>query len=145
MARTFVNGVFDCIHVGHFNLLMFARGIADKDGRGKVIVAIDEDELVMANKGLQRPIFNVHERAKALLDLRMPDGSHVVDEVEFFSTNLHLEMMIKRIFPDVIIKGSDWKDKTVIGANIARVVFFDRLPYSTSDVVARCQAKIIVK
>lgn len=144
--RVLLNGVFDCIHVGHFNLLMFARGIADKDGKGRVIVAIDEDEKVMADKGLQRPVYNVHERAKALLDLRMPDNSHVVDSVEFFSTNLHLEMMMKRILPDVIIKGSDWKGKTVIGANVARVVFFDRMEqYSSTDVIKRCQDKIVVK
>jgi cytidyltransferase-like protein len=145
--RVFTNGVFDCCHIGHFNLLMFCRGLADKDGhKGKVIVAIDEDEKVMADKGLQRPVYNVHERAKALLDLRMPDGSNVVDEVESFATNLHLQMMMKRILPDVIVKGSDWKDKPVIGANIARVVFYDRLEaYSTTDVIKRCQEKIIVK
>jgi cytidyltransferase-like protein len=147
MARVVCNGVFDVLQTGHFNLLMFARGQADNFGmKGKVIVLLDEDEKVMADKGLQRPIYDVHERAKAILDLRMPDGSHVVDEVEFFSTNLHLEMMLKRIMPDVIIKGSDWKGRTVIGANIARVVFFDRLgEYSTTDVIQRCQAKIIVK
>lgn len=143
MARVVTNGCFDCLHTGHFNLLMFCRGIADSHGmKGKVTVLLDEDEKVMADKGLQRPIYDVHERAKSILDLRMPDGSHVVDDIEFFVSNLHLEMMIKRIMPDVIVKGSDWKEKKVIGSNVAKVVFYERVgEYSTSDVIIRVLEK----
>lgn len=143
--RVFLNGAFDVLHTGHINLLMYARGLADRQGRGKVIVAIDEDEKIMADKGLQRPIFDVNERAKAVLDLRLPDGAHLVDEIHFFHTNLELDMLIKRLMPDVIVKGSDWKDKTVIGASVARVVFFERQPYSSTEVINRCQSKIVVK
>lgn len=145
MARVVTNGCFDVLHTGHFNLLMFCRGVADSHGmKGKVTVLLDEDEKVMADKGLQRPIYDVHERAKSILDLRMPDGSHVVDEIEFFATNMHLEMMIKRIRPDVLIKGSDWRDKKVIGSEFTRVVFYDRIgEYSTSDTIRRCQEKMV--
>lgn len=144
--KIFLNGCFDVLTVGHFNLLMFARGLADQKGKGQVIVAIDEDEKVMADKGLQRPIFNVHERAKALLELRMPDQTAVVDEIVFFHTNLELQMMLKRVLPDYIIKGSDWRDKVVIGSNVAKVLFYDRVDqYSSTNVIQRCQDKIVAK
>lgn len=136
----FINGVFDVLTPGHFNLLMFAKHLTGSDG--KLIVAVDEDEKVMADKGLQRPIFNVHERAKALLDLWYYDRKRLVDVVHFFHTNLELEMMIKRIRPDYIVKGSDWVGKTVIGSDIAKVAIFDRmLEYSTTETIRRCQEK----
>jgi cytidyltransferase-like protein len=138
--KVFVNGVFDILTVGHFNLLMKCRDIVGPDG--KIYVAIDEDEKVMADKGLQRPIFNVHERAKALLDLRMPNDKSVIDEICFFETNLVLEMVIKRIRPDYIVKGSDWQGKVVIGSQYAKVVYMDRLiSYSTTEIIRRCQEK----
>lgn len=137
--KVFLNGCWDSIHVGHVNILLFARGVA---GAGKVIVAVDEDEKVMADKGLQRPIYNVHERAKALLDLRMPDQTPVVDEVMFFHTNLELQMIIKRLVPDYIVKGGDWRDKYVIGSNVSKVLYYDRIgEYSTTDTVHRVREK----
>jgi cytidyltransferase-like protein len=135
--KIIINGVFDLLHPGHFNMLMYARAVA---GDGKVIVALDEDEKVMADKGLQRPIFTVHERAKALLDLRIVDNP-VVDEVEFFYTNQQLENIIRRLKPDYMIKGSDWRDKMVVGAPYTKVLFFDRMEYSTTDIVRRVLEK----
>lgn len=141
MIRVFTNGVFDTLHVGHFNLLMYCRKIAGENG--KVIVAIDEDEKVMASKGLRRPIFNVHERAKALLDLRMPDDKPVVDDIQFFHTDLELEMMIRRITPDYLVKGADWETKRVVGAEFTRVQFYRRIDeYSTTEIIRRCQEKV---
>ena len=81
--NVFLNGCFDLTHTGHINLLLEARRLAQA---GHVIVALDEDELVMATKGLRRPVFTVHERAKALLDLAYGDVK-IVDRVEFFPTN----------------------------------------------------------
>ncbi len=115
-------------------MLLLARQLA---GDGKVTVAIDEDELVMANKGLQRPIFNVHERAKAVLDLRLGEKP-VVDEVEFFYTNQQLENIIRRLKPDYMLKGGDWRDKMVVGAAYTKVLYYDRLgTYSTTEIVRR--------
>jgi cytidyltransferase-like protein len=133
MAKVFLNGCFDILHPGHFNLLMFARQIA-KDGI--VMVAIDEDEKVMADKGLQRPIFNVHERAKAVLDLRMIDRP-LVDQVDFFYTNHQLENIIRREKPDYIVKGGDWRGKTVVGSQYAKVLYYDRMQHSTSEIIRR--------
>lgn len=137
--RVFTNGCFDVLHVGHFNLLMRCRELAGPDGM--VIVAVDEDEKVMADKGLSRPVFDVNERAKALLDLKIGIATPLINRVEFFHTNLELEMIIKKIKPDIIVKGGDWKDKCVIGATVARVEFFNRIDYSSSEIIRRCQVK----
>lgn len=138
--RVFTNGVFDVLHVGHINLLLQCREIAGP--KGQVIVAIDEDEKVMADKGLTRPIFNVHERAKALLDLMAGNDRVIVDRVEFFHTNLELEMVIRKVNPDIIVKGGDWKGRRVVGSEVARVQFVGRLgDYSSSEIIRRCHAK----
>lgn len=106
-------------------------------GHGHVIVALDEDELIMANKGLRRPIFSSHERAKALLDLKY-GGHAIVDDIEFFQSNRVLENIIRRLKPDILLKGSDWEGKKIVGEEFAgKVVFFPRQPYSTTDVIAR--------
>lgn len=132
--KIFLNGVFDILHAGHFNMLMLARTLS---GGGKVIVAIDEDEKVMAAKGLRRPIFTSHERAKALLDLKI-GTTNVVDEVLFFHSDYELENIIRRIKPDYLIKGSDWQDRKVVGAEFAKkVLFFERMNYSTTQIVER--------
>lgn len=144
MIKVFTNGCFDVLTAGHFNLLMYCRKIAGE--KGKVIVAIDEDEKIMASKGLHRPIFNVHERAKALLDLRMPDNSHVVDDIAFFHTDLELEMMIKRLGPDYLVKGSDWEGRSVVGSQFTRVRFYNRVHgYSSTEIIQRCQARGTVR
>lgn len=140
MIRVFTNGVLDILTVGHFNLLQKCRAQAGEDG--KVIVAIDEDEKVMADKGLSRPIFGIHERMKAVCDLQMPNGKPLVDEVYSFHTNLELEMLIKRIRPDYIVKGGDWQGRRVVGSEYSRVVYFGRLgEYSTTEIIRRCLEK----
>lgn len=135
----FTNGVLDVLSVAHFNLLSFCRHMAGPDG--KVIVAIDEDEKVMANKGLKRPIFTVHERAKAVLDLKIGDKP-IIDQILFFHTDLELEMMIKRIQPDYIVKGADWENRHVVGSDVSKVAFFKSMPeYSTSTIISRILEK----
>lgn len=138
--RIFTNGCFDVLHIGHFNLLLQCRSMAGKDG--KVIVAIDADEKIMADKGLLRPVFNLFERQKALLDLRFEIDKPLVDEVEMFHTNLELEMIIRRIKPDYIVKGGDWKDRRVVGSEYSKVVFQGRLGnYSSTEIIRRCLEK----
>lgn len=138
MANVFLNGCFDILQTGHINLLLYARHLA---GYGKVYVALDEDVLIMANKGLQRPIFTAEERARALLDLKY--GQHaIVDEIEFFGSNQMLDNLIRKIKPDILLKGSDWRDKKVVGSEYVRqVVFFERQDYSTSEIIRRVMEK----
>lgn len=144
MAKIFLNGCWDCLHVGHFNLLMYARILADNPGPGELIVAVDEDEKIIASKGFKRPIYNVHERAKALLDLKIGDRQ-MVDKVFFFHTDHELLNIVKRLQPDYLVKGSDWEDKYVVGSEVSKVLFYPRQDYSTTDVVKRVLEKYNVK
>lgn len=133
MAKSiFVNGTFDILHTGHLRLLNYAKSLGDR-----LFVAIDSDERVKEKKGLSRPINNVGERKEFLLNLKS------VDEVEIFGSDEELCMWIKQIRPYIMVIGSDWKDRPVIGREFARhLVFYDRIePYSTTkkiqDIVAR--------
>ena len=131
----FTNGCFDILHPGHFNLLTYCKKLAGP--KGKLIVAIDEDDKVIIDKGITRPIYDVHERAKALLALQSESGP-IVNVVEFFQTNQMLKHIMMKHQPDIIVKGSDWKDKYVVNIPSAEVLYFDRLDeYSTTDVIRR--------
>lgn len=124
----FVNGTFDILHRGHLELLNFAKSKGDH-----LIVGIDSDDRVKSLKGESRPINSEEERKFMLLNLK------AVDEVKVFATDDELSYMIKSIRPDIMIVGSDWKGKPVIGSQWAkRLVFFDRIEgYSTTNIIAK--------
>lgn len=126
MKRVFVNGTFDILHTGHLKLLNYAKSLGDY-----VIVAIDTDERVKEKKGLSRPINNLKNRQLMLLNLKS------VDEVFSFGSDEELKNLIKSIKPDIIIVGSDWKNKTVIGScHASQLIFFNRLDeYSTTKII----------
>ena len=60
-----------------------------------------------------------------------------VDEVEVFSTDNELEMWIKQISPSIMVVGSDWQNKKVIGSQFAkRLEFFRRIDeYSSTKTI----------
>ena len=127
MKTVFVNGTFDIIHRGHLELLNYAKS------RGYVIVGIDTDECIKEKKGPSRPIHNQEERKFLLENLRS------VDEVIFFSSEPEFEELIKSLKPDIIIVGSDWKEKSTIKTYYdGELIFFDRMEeYSTSKTIGR--------
>ena len=117
MKKVFVNGTFDLLHPGHLKLLNFAKSHGDY-----LIVGIDSDDRVKEKKGPTRPIYNQDDRAFFLRMLKP------VDQVEMFSSDEELEILIKRVQPDIMIVGSDWKGKSVIGSYYAsKLIFFDRI------------------
>ena len=127
MAKSvFVNGTFDVLHLGHLALLNYAKSLGDK-----LFVAIDSDERVRQLKGSTRPIYDVYQRKVMLLNLK------AVDEVEIFSSDEELEMWIKQINPSIMVVGSDWRNKTVIGSQYAkRLEFFERIDeYSSTKTI----------
>ena len=127
MAKSvFVNGTFDVLHLGHLALLNYAKSLGDK-----LFVAIDSDERVRQLKGLTRPIHDAYQRKVMLLNLK------AVDEVEIFSSDEELEMWIKQINPTIMVVGSDWRNKTVIGSQFAkRIEFFERIDeYSSTKTI----------
>jgi D-beta-D-heptose 7-phosphate kinase/D-beta-D-heptose 1-phosphate adenosyltransferase len=123
MKIIFVNGCFDVLHPGHIQLFEYARSLGDY-----LIVAIDSDKKVGEMKGPSRPIFCQDDRARTLEAIRY------IDVVHIFNSKEELEDLIKTINPDIMIVGSDWKGKEVVGGQYAKEVrFFDRVgEYSTT-------------
>ena len=100
----FTNGCFDLLHIGHIRLLQDARREGDR-----LIVAINSDRSVKCLKGESRPIVGESERAYVLAALS------VVDAVVIFDQDTPLQL-IEALRPDVIVKGGDYTEDTVVGA-----------------------------
>ena len=126
MKKIFVNGTFDILHRGHLELLNYAKSLGDY-----LSVAIDSDRRVKEKKGLSRPIYKVEERKFFLENLKS------VNEVFTFDSDLELESLANTINPDIMIVGSDWKGKKVIGSEYAKeLVFFERIgDYATTRTI----------
>ena len=125
-VRVFVNGTFDLLHPGHIALLNYARSLGNY-----VIVGIDTDDRVREKKGPTRPIYNQDDRGLMLVALK------AVDEVRFFGSDEELEGLVKEVKPDIMVVGSDWKGKSVIGSYwAAKLIFFDRIgDYATTKTI----------
>lgn len=126
MIKIFVNGTFDLLHRGHLELLNYAKNLGDY-----LCVGIDTDDRVKEKKGDTRPIYNQEERKIFLENLK------AVDEVKLFSSDKELENLVKSFKPDIMVVGSDWKDKSVIGSYYAsKLIFFDRIgDYATTKTI----------
>lgn len=120
-----VNGTFDLLHLGHIRLLEYAKSYPNS----YVLVLIDSDDRIKKLKGPDRPIHNEYERASFLFALKP------VDRVEIFNTDDELRKYIKDYDPDLMIKGSDYRDKPIIGAEYCKKIeFYERLGnYSTTN------------
>ena len=125
--KVFVNGTFDILHRGHLELLNYAKSL------GYVIVGIDTDDCIKEKKGPTRPIHNQEERKFHLENLKS------VDEVIFFSSEPEFEELIKSLKPDIIVVGSDWKEKSTIKTYYdGELIFFDRREeYSTTKTIQK--------
>jgi D-beta-D-heptose 7-phosphate kinase/D-beta-D-heptose 1-phosphate adenosyltransferase len=130
----FTNGVFDLLHPGHVRYLQAARAEGDV-----LIVAVNSDRSVRANKGPSRPVMPEQERAEVLMALACVDAVVVFDEETPARIIEHLQ-------PEVLVKGADWAADAIIGrdtveARGGRVV---RMPiasgWSTSAIIERAKA-----
>ena len=126
MKTVFVNGTFDVLHRGHLELLNYAKSLGEF-----LYVGIDTDERIKELKGPTRPIINQDDRSFFLRILKP------VNQVELFSTDEELENLIKGFNPDIMVVGSDYKNKRVIGSEYAKqLLFFDRIDgYSSTKVI----------
>ena len=126
MKTIFVNGTFDLLHPGHVSLLNWAKSLGDY-----LVVGIDTDDRVKEKKGSTRPIYNQTDRGIMLVSLS------AVDEVRYFDSDESLENLVKDVKPDIIVVGSDWKGKTIIGSYYAaELKFFDRIEeYATTKTI----------
>lgn len=125
MTKVFVNGTFDILHPGHVALLQYAASL------GTVTVAIDTDRRVRQLKGTGRPFFNQDERKYMLESLRW------VNSVVLFDTDQELEHTILINEPDVMVKGSDYRGRPIIGEeHVPRIEFFERIDeYSSTKAI----------
>ena len=123
-VRVWVNGTFDVLHIGHIKLFEFASTL------GKVRVGIDTDDRVKRLKGESRPINNLKDRLEFLKSIKY------VDSVVDFSTDEELIKRIKEWNPEYLVIGSDYKDKNIIGGDLTKVIFFDRIQdFSTTKII----------
>jgi len=111
MKKIFVNGTFDILHVGHIGLLNYAKSLGDI-----LVVGIDNDDRVKQLKGDSRPINNENERLLLLSNLKS------VDEVHIFKNDQELIDLIRGC--DIMVKGSDYEGKSIIGSNLVPVIFY---------------------
>jgi len=104
----FTNGCFDILHYGHAKYLEAAKA------KGQIlVVGINSDVSVKKIKGKDRPLVSQNYRAKMVAALES------VDFVVIFSEPTPLEM-IKALKPDVLVKGGDWKEKDIVGADFVK-------------------------
>jgi rfaE bifunctional protein nucleotidyltransferase chain/domain len=105
----FTNGCFDLLHRGHVEYLQEAAALGDR-----LVVGLNSDESVRRQgKGPGRPINDQDSRAKVLAALRLVDAVTIFDE----DTPLAL---IEAIAPDVLVKGGDWPEAAIVGAQLVR-------------------------
>lgn len=130
MTKVFINGTFDILHPGHMQLITFASNSGDY-----LKIAIDSDRRVKILKGENRPINNQRTRQTMLFHIKG------VDEVSIFDSDEELINTVRSYQPDIMIVGSDYKNKKVIGSEYAkRLIFFDRIEeYSSTKVIRKIQ------
>lgn len=123
--KVWVNGTFDVLHRGHIELFKYAYGFGD------VRVGIDTDDRVKKLKGNNRPV-NKFEDRKVLLE-----SIKYIDSVVGFNSNQELEDEIKKWNSKIMIIGSDYENKKIIGSHLFdNIIYFDRIKeYSSTKVI----------
>jgi rfaE bifunctional protein nucleotidyltransferase chain/domain len=104
----FTNGCFDILHYGHVMYLDKAKTNGDI-----LIVGVNSDSSIKRIKGDLRPIINEYDRLRVVLGLKSVDYAFIFKE----NTPLNL---IKSIKPDVLIKGADWSENNIVGAEFVK-------------------------
>jgi D-beta-D-heptose 7-phosphate kinase/D-beta-D-heptose 1-phosphate adenosyltransferase len=123
----FTNGCFDLMHIGHVKYL-------EEAGRGNrvLIVGLNSDASIRRIKGPSRPIVVQKSRAAVLAALETVDFVVIFNEDTPYKT-------VAAIKPDVLIKGADWKDKSVVGADLVKKVEFIKYiqGFSTTNIIEK--------
>jgi rfaE bifunctional protein nucleotidyltransferase chain/domain len=105
----FTNGCFDILHPGHIDYLSKAADLGDA-----LIIGVNSDASVKKlNKGANRPIQNENDRALILSSLQFVEALIIFEEDTPYE-------LIKALQPDVLVKGGDWKEADIVGADIVK-------------------------
>ena len=102
----FTKGVFDILHAGHVDYITKAKSKGDI-----LIVAVNSDLSVKKIKGELRPIVPQRERAFIISSLKPVDFVIIFDEETPYE-------IIKKLIPDVLVKGADWSIDSIVGKDI---------------------------
>jgi D-beta-D-heptose 7-phosphate kinase/D-beta-D-heptose 1-phosphate adenosyltransferase len=122
----FTNGCFDLLHAGHIYSLEKARSLGDF-----LFLGLNSDASVRRLKGAPRPFNKAADRALVLAALQ------AVDAVVIFGEDTPLKL-IKALRPDILVKGADYRDSTVVGAEFAgRVALIPLLKGRSTTALAR--------
>jgi len=126
--RVWTNGCFDILHRGHIELFSYAKSLGDE-----LMVGIDTDYKIELDKGDGRPVNLLQDR------IFMLESIKYVDKVISFDSTEDLRKTIRWYKPDIMVIGSDWRGKDVIGQEFAgKLVFFDRIEgYSTTKMLGQ--------
>ncbi|MBW2610188.1 MAG: D-glycero-beta-D-manno-heptose 1-phosphate adenylyltransferase [Deltaproteobacteria bacterium] len=127
----FTNGCFDILHPGHIRYLYAARELGDY-----LIVAVNSDKSVQTIKGPDRPMLPQDQRTEMLAAFGFVDAVVIFDEDNPLN-------VIKHLMPDILVKGGDWKEDEIIGADVVkaaggevrRISFVSG--FSTSDIIQK--------
>jgi glycerol-3-phosphate cytidylyltransferase len=92
----YTTGVFDLFHIGHLNVIRFAKSMCDR-----LIVGVTSDELSAELKG-KSPIMPYNERFEIIQSIKFVDL--VVPEIIDDKIKAWEELKF-----DLIFKGDDWK------------------------------------
>ncbi len=131
------NGVFDVLHVGHLESLRGAKQFGDV-----LIVGVNGDASVRANKGPERPIYRCEERVALLAALELVDAIVVFDDPT-------PERVLAQIRPDVHVKGADYApphgkpipERAIVEGYGGRIEFLPLVPgRSSTDTLARLRS-----
>ena len=124
--RVIVNGTFDILHRGHIEMLNYARSQGSY-----LLVCIDSDRRVQELKGTSRPLNKQEDRKFAL------DNLKAVNAVWIFDTAEELEHICKVYKPYLMVKGSDYVGKDIVGREYCnKIDFFNLVPeYSTTKTI----------
>ena len=131
----FTNGVFDLLHPGHVRYLQAARQLG-----AALIIGVNSDRSVRANKGPERPINPEGERAEVLAALACVDLAVIFDE-----DTPHA--LITAVQPDILVKGADWGEQNIVGRDVVearggRVVRMELSPgFSTTSLIERTRTR----
>jgi D-beta-D-heptose 7-phosphate kinase/D-beta-D-heptose 1-phosphate adenosyltransferase len=126
--KIIVNGTFDILHRGHIELLEYAKGLGEF-----LLVCIDTDRRVKELKGESRPVNSQADRAFMLQGLRC------VDAVWTFDSEEDLERICEMYQPNIMVKGSDYEGKRIVGAEHCKEIKFVKLVdgYSSTNIIQR--------
>lgn len=127
----FTNGCFDLLHLGHIELLKYSKSLGNF-----LIVGLNSDKSVKKLKGDERPVNDEFTRKSILESLKF------VDDVIIFDEDTPLEV-IKKVRPDIIVKGGDYKKEEVVGyefekEGLLKIKIFNYIPgVSTTNTIER--------